>query len=135
MREWAMSQMTVEHCRAAFHPSASFFIFPMTVEHCQAAFRLPASPFILLRQNKGTKQKATPESAPGAMLPIPCVAQSVWALAELATLRQSQALNPARFALLGAARRGNPKAGVVGFATLARDFCLSVRIATCKGQA
>ena len=59
--------------------------------NCLAAFRPSASYFHLLRQIKVTKAKAPPESAPGAMLPVPCVAQSGWALAKLAALKQTQA--------------------------------------------
>ncbi|MFL9610520.1 hypothetical protein ACKF11_10605 [Methylobacillus sp. Pita2] len=42
-------------------------------DHWPVAFRLSASPFILLRQNKGIKQKATPESAPGASSRFPAL--------------------------------------------------------------
>lgn len=45
----------------------------MIESYCTVAFRLPASFFILLRQNKETKQKATPESTPGASSRYPAL--------------------------------------------------------------
>ncbi|SNR84479.1 hypothetical protein SAMN05192560_1367 [Methylobacillus rhizosphaerae] len=69
-------------------------------------FSLVSKLLSFVSPKQSNQGKGAPDCLAGNVFPVPCIARFVQALAELASLRQTPVLDPAKPALLGVARRG-----------------------------